>query len=190
MTKNWQQLSDRLKGINIYLVGMMGTGKSTIGDILAPYLDYRFFDQDILIERVTQKTIQEIFAIEGEEYFRQLESQILAQLCSYTRSIIATGGGVVLKAENWSYMRHGLVIWLDAPVELLCQRLATDETRPLLNHGDLKDKLRSILEQRRQFYAQADLTITIQPEETPEAIALNILEAIPSVLKPESMDLV
>ena len=185
MTKTMSKLGDSLKGINIYLVGMMGTGKTTVGQVLASQLDYRFFDCDLLLEKVAQSTIQEIFATQGEAQFRQLETQILSQLYSYTRSVIATGGGVVLKTENWSYLRHGLVIWLDAPIELLCQRLATDETRPLLNHSDLESKLTSILEQRCHLYAEADLKIIIEPEQTPEAIASHILAQIPTVLKTE-----
>ena len=185
MTKTMSTLGDRLKGINIYLVGIMGTGKTTVGQFLASQLDYRFFDCDILLEKVAQSTIQEIFATQGEAAFRQLETQILSQLYSYTRSVIATGGGVVLKTENWSYLRHGLVIWLDAPVQLLCQRLATDDTRPLLNHSDLESKLTSILEQRYHLYAEADLKIIIEPEQTPDAIASHILAQIPTVLKAE-----
>ncbi|ELR96301.1 shikimate kinase [Gloeocapsa sp. PCC 73106] len=177
------KLSDRLKGINVYLVGMMGTGKSTIGQILAHNLEYRFFDSDTVLERVAQANITEIFATEGEEVFRELETQVLSQLCAYTRSVIATGGGVVLKPKNWSYLHHGLVIWLDAPVELLYQRLAIDQTRPLLNGSDLLGKLTSLQEQRRSFYAEADLKITIQSEQTPEAIVDQILEQIPTLLK-------
>lgn len=178
-------LSDRLKGINIYLVGMMGTGKTTIGQILAPQLDYRFFDCDHLLEKVAQTSIQEIFATQGEIAFRELETQILSQLYAYTRSVIATGGGIVLKPENWSYLRHGLVIWLDASVELLCQRLTADQTRPLLQNTDLEAKLTALSKQRRHLYAEADLQIIIQPEQTPEAIASEILAQIPTVLKPE-----
>jgi len=176
-------LRDRLQGMNIYLVGMMGTGKSTVGRVLASELDYRFFDCDDLIEKITETTIQDIFATQGEEVFRQLETEVLSQLCAYTRSVIATGGGVVLKPQNWSYLRHGLVIWLDAPVELLCQRLAEDETRPLLNNSDLQSKLASLLIERESFYGEADLKITIESEETPEAIASRIIEQIPTVLK-------
>ena len=163
----------------------MGTGKTTVGQILAPLLDYRFFDCDHLVEKVTQTSIGEIFATDGEAAFRELETQILSQLYAYTRSVISTGGGIVLKTENWSYLRHGLVIWLDSPVELLCQRLANDQTRPLLNDTDLTAKLTTLLAQRRHLYAEADLHIIIQPEQTPEAIASEILTQIPTVLKPE-----
>lgn len=175
--------SDRLKGMNIYLVGMMGSGKTTIGKCLASKIEYRFFDTDLLIEKVTQSSINEIFAQEGEATFRQLETQILEQLCAYTRAVIATGGGIVLKPKNWSYLRHGLVIWLNSPVEILYQRLITNKTRPLLKEGNLLDKLTNLTQQRRAFYAQADLVIDTASEQNPEIIANSILEQIPTVLK-------
>lgn len=172
-------MKDLLQGLNVYLIGMMGTGKTTVGKILAHQLGYRFFDTDILSERVAGKTINEIFASEGEDSFRELETKVLSELAACTRSAIATGGGIVVRQKNWSYLHYGLIIWLDAPVELLMQRLANDNTRPL------KDKLTSLLEQRRPLYAQADLHIPIDPDRTPAQIATQALEMIPTVLKPK-----
>jgi shikimate kinase len=172
-----------LRGVSIFLVGMMGSGKTTVGEILAHNLHYRFFDTDILVERVAEKSITEIFAQEGEESFRELESQILAQLCAETRSIIATGGGIILRQLNWSYLRHGLIIWLDAPVSVLVARLQTDTTRPLLNTDNLQQHLSQLLDSRRAFYSQADLVIPVTATQTPSAIATMILEALPRVIK-------
>jgi shikimate kinase len=172
-----------LRGLSIFLVGMMGSGKTTIGQVLAQQLDYRFFDTDVLIERVTQQTINEIFAKQGEESFRDIESQVLAQLCAYTRSVVATGGGIVLKQLNWSYLRHGLIIWLDTPVELLLKRLAEDTTRPLLQESEPALKLNHLLEQRRSLYAEADLRILVEENQTPEKIVSQILGQIPSIVK-------
>ena len=110
---------------------------------------------------------------------------MLAQVCAYTKLSVATGGGIILRRENWSYLHHGLVVWLDVPVEILCSRLAEDTTRPLLQ--DTTDrilKMRSLLEQRQSLYAQADLQITVREGETPEQIATRVVEKIPSVLKP------
>jgi shikimate kinase len=171
----------QLQGINIYLIGIMGSGKSTVGKLLADKLGYRFFDTDTLIERVAQKSLPDIFATEGEASFRQLESQVLMELSSYTKSAIATGGGIIQEQMNWSYLRYGLIIWLDVDLETLNQRLAGDNTRPLAS------KLESLLETRRPLYAQADLHITIKPEQTPEAIVTEIIEQIPRVLKPKSV---
>lgn len=172
-----------LQGLSVFLVGMMGAGKTSVGEVLAQKLGYRFFDMDVLIERVKGCAISEIFAQGGEAEFREIETQVLAQLSAYTQSAIATGGGVVLDPMNWSYLQQGLVVWLDAPVELLSERLAEDNTRPLLQQGDLVEKLNKILEQRSNLYAQADLKITIQPHQSPEEIAIAIIDSIPAILK-------
>ncbi|YAI82105.1 MAG: shikimate kinase [cyanobacterium endosymbiont of Rhopalodia sterrenbergii] len=173
-------MQELLRGINIFLIGMMGTGKTTVGKLLAKELGYRFFDTDVLIERVTQQPIDKIFASIGEENFRQIESKVLIEVAACTKSVIATGGGIILKSQNWSHLRHGLIIWLDASVELLTARLANDQTRPLLQKTDLTSKLNSLLEQRRSLYAQGDLRIFINENDTSEILISKILEKIPS----------
>ncbi|MDJ0724809.1 MAG: shikimate kinase [Prochloraceae cyanobacterium] len=179
-------MEDLLEGISIFLIGMMGTGKTTVGEQLARQLNYRFFDTDVLIERVSGKTINQIFAEEGENNFRILETKVIAELSACTRSAIATGGGVVIKQENWSYLSNGLIVWLDAPPELLLARLADDNTRPLLKDPDPAQKLKSLLNSRRSLYARADLHIEIEPHHTPTQIASQIVDRIPSVLKNKS----
>ena len=172
-----------LQRLSVFLIGMMGTGKTTVGKLLAQQLGYRFFDTDVLIERVAGQTINEIFAEQGEDHFRQLESRVLGELSAYTQSAIATGGGIVLRQINWSYLHHGLIVWLDAPVEVLMERLAQDTTRPLLQDTDLAPKLNFLLEQRRSLYAQADLHIPIEAEQTPAQVVAEIVAQIPTVLK-------
>lgn len=172
-----------LKGVNLYLVGMMGAGKTSVGKQLAQQLNYRFFDIDDLIERVAGQTINEIFAGAGESAFRQLENQVLGELSAYTYSVIATGGGIILRRENWSYLHHGLIVWLDAPVDILISRLAEDTTRPLLKDPNPALKLQTLLNERQRLYAQADLRITVGNEETPEQVAARVIEEIPKVLK-------
>ncbi|MUL35114.1 shikimate kinase [Gloeocapsopsis sp. AAB1 = 1H9] len=162
---------------------MMGTGKTTVGRTLATKLGYKFVDTDEIITQVTQQSISQVFAASGESAFRQIETQVLARVCAYTHLAIATGGGIVLRRENWSYLHHGLIVWLDAPIELLYTRLNTDETRPLLQAGDLRTQLETILQQRQPLYSQADLRVDVTLEETPEQLATRILEAIPQVLK-------
>ncbi len=176
-------MNNPLKGINVFLIGMMGAGKTSVGKSLAQKLSYRFFDTDILLEKVVGQSIEEIFATQGEEVFRELESKVLGQLCAYTKSAIATGGGIISKQENWGYLHHGLIVWLDAPVELLVQRLATDTTRPLLKETDPTQKLTSLLANRQSLYSQADLQIKIKPDQSPEQISEQILAQIPTVLK-------
>lgn len=161
----------------------MGSGKTTVGRLLATELGYGFIDTDAVIEQLTSQTITQLFAEQGEAKFRQIESQVLSKVCAYKNLTIATGGGIVLQRENWSYLHHGLIVWLDVPVEQIHTRLATDTTRPLLQDTDLLAKLRSLHQQRRSRYAQADLHITPNPDDTPEQIAARVIEAIPTVLK-------
>jgi shikimate kinase len=172
-----------LKGLNLYLVGMMGVGKTTIGKLLAQTLNYRFFDTDALISKITQQSISEIFNSAGEPAFREIESQVLAELSAYTYLVVATGGGIILKRENWSYLHHGMIVWLDVPVDLLMLRLQHDTTRPLLRDPDPAGKLQSLLNQRQSLYAQADVRISVSAGETPEQVATRVLEEIPKRLK-------
>jgi shikimate kinase len=173
-----------LKGLSVLLLGMMGSGKSTVGQILARRLRYRFFDTDVLIERVTGETIAEIFARSGEERFRELETKVLEELSSQTKTVIATGGGIVLKPMNWSYLRHGLLIWLDAPIEVLVKRLEADTSRPLLRETDLESRLTLLRKQRQSLYAQADLHIPMDAFDTPEQVVDRLVARIPEVLQP------
>ncbi|PSB19041.1 shikimate kinase [Phormidesmis priestleyi ULC007] len=159
---------------------MMGAGKTTIGRLLAQHLSYRFFDTDAVIEQAATQTITQIFAESGEAAFRQLETQVLAQLSPYTQLVIATGGGIVLKRENWSYLRHGVVVWLDVPIEQLHQRLQQDTSRPILQDqkANLKEKLQALSDQRQSLYAQADLRITVMPDESATQVAARVMDAI------------
>ena len=176
-------MSDFLKGANLYLIGMMGAGKTTLGKRLAAQLDYRFLDTDVVIEQATGLTVRELFAQSGEAAFRTLESQVLAELSPYLRLTIATGGGIILKRENWGHLRHGIVVWLDVPVEQLLMRLQADNTRPLLQDADPTVKLQALLAERQALYAQADVHIHYQPEETLEQLTMRTIEQIKQALK-------
>ena len=167
-----------LKGTNLYLVGMMGSGKSTLGKYLAKTLRYRFIDTDEVIEQATGHSINDIFAQQGEAVFRDIETQVLAQVSPYTRTVIATGGGMVIKQENWSYLQSGLVVWINVAVDELIKRLQRDTSRPLLQTNDLRGKLTALLEQRQARYAQADVTVVYQPGEQVDAIASRTLETL------------
>ena len=170
-------MSDLLQGLNVYLIGMMGSGKTTIGKHLAQQLQYRFIDTDGTIETIAKKSIPAIFEESGESSFRQLETQVLDCLSSYTRSVVSTGGGTIQLPMNWSYLRNGLVVWLDVDVEILKKRVAQNENRPLAG------KLESLLEARLPLYAQADLRVSTKPKQSPSEVAAKIIELIPSVLK-------
>lgn len=177
-------MSNLLSGINLYLIGMMGSGKTTVGRLLATELGYQFFDTDALVEKVAGQSINEIFTREGEVGFRELETQVLAELSAYTRLAIATGGGIILRQQNWSYLQQGLIVWLDVSVDTLVSRLAEDNTRPLLQDTDPAGKLQSLLEQRQSLYSQADVRIKVTSSDTPAQVAARVMQAIPTVLKP------
>jgi len=178
-----QELAQRLQGLNLYLVGMMGAGKSAVGRPLADALGYRFVDADTVLEGAAGRTIPEIFASEGEAQFRQLETAVLGQISGWHSLVVATGGGVVTRPENWGHMRQGVVVWLDAPAEQLLARLGSDPTpRPLLQADDLGSRLRQLLAERQPLYAQADLHVC-QRQEQPPQVAQLVLEALPGILR-------
>ncbi|NEP18753.1 MAG: shikimate kinase [Leptolyngbya sp. SIO4C1] len=177
-------IQDLLQGTNLYLIGMMGAGKSTVGKQLAEQLGYRFVDTDTVIEQTTSQSITEIFAAQGEAAFRKLETQVLNQVATYPSLVVATGGGIVLRPINWSYLQYGAVIWLDAPVAQLVERLSGDRSRPLLQAADLHERLTTLLDQRRQRYAQADICITQALGESPTQVCDRILMALPKIIKP------
>jgi shikimate kinase len=172
-----------LQNLNIYLIGMMGSGKSTIGQVLAKQIGYGFLDTDTSIERLTKQSISEIFTAVGEAEFRSIESQFLSEVSAYTKLVVSTGGGIVIKQENWGSLRQGVVVWLDVAENVLWQRLVGDTTRPLLQDPNPQAKLREILESRRSRYGEADLKISINQERPPADVAAEILQMIPTILK-------
>jgi len=178
-----RELARRLQGLNLYLVGMMGAGKSAVGRPLADALGYTFIDADDTLVRASGRSIPEVFAEDGEDGFRRLETQVLNQIACIQRLVVATGGGVVTRPENWGHLRQGIVVWLDAPEDLLLERLRNDPTpRPLLNDPDPSARLGELLGQRRPLYAQADLTIR-QEGASPQDVAARILASLPSILR-------
>ena len=176
-------LKQRLGGRSLYLVGMMGSGKTSTGRPLAEQLGYGFVDADAVIEQAAGCSIPEIFERDGEAGFRALESQVLNAISQRHSLVVATGGGVVTQQENWGLLHSGVVIWLDVVPEQLMQRLRADSTvRPLLQTDDPDAALNALLNQRRPLYAEADLTVVIN-QETPLAVADGILQLLPSLLK-------
>ncbi|KAF6265935.1 shikimate kinase-domain-containing protein [Scenedesmus sp. NREL 46B-D3] len=169
-----EALSDQLKGCSIYLIGMMGTGKSTTGKMLANTLKYAFFDTDNVIEMAHPgESVSDIFKKYGEEYFRNCESQVLKELAPYKNLVVATGGGAVSRPKNWSYMHNGIVAWLQGQPDLLARRVVAEgiEKRPLLfGDGVSEDeaysislqKLQQLLADRTKFYENADVTVDLR----------------------------
>ena len=183
MSDPTSSLKQRLGGRSLYLVGMMGSGKTSTGRPLAEQLGYGFVDADAVIEQAAGCSIPEIFERDGEAGFRALESQVLNAISQRHSLVVATGGGVVTQQENWGLLHSGIVIWLDVVPEQLMQRLNADSTvRPLLQTDDPDAALNALLNRRRPLYAEADLTVVID-QETPDAVADGILQLLPSLLK-------
>ena len=183
MADSTPTLKQRLGGRSLYLVGMMGSGKTSTGRPLAERLGYGFVDADAVIEQAAGCSIPEIFDRDGEAGFRGLESQVLSAISQRHSLVVATGGGVVTQPENWGVLHSGIVIWLDVVPDQLLQRLKADRTvRPLLKTADPEAVLDQLLNERRPLYGEADLTVVIN-DETPEVVADGILQLLPSLLK-------
>ena len=183
MADSTPTLKQRLGGRSLYLVGMMGSGKTSTGRPLAERLGYGFVDADAVIEQAAGCTIPDIFERDGEAGFRKLESQVLSAISQRHSLVVATGGGVVTQQENWGLLHSGIVIWLDVVPDQLLRRLQADDTvRPLLQTADPEAALNGLLNERRPLYAEADLTVVIN-DETPETVADGILQLLPSLLK-------
>ncbi len=147
---------------NIVLIGFMGTGKSTVGRRLALRLGLEFIDTDEEIERITGKTIQEIFARNGLIRFRSEESLVVRKLSVQGGKVIATGGGAVLDPKNVACLKkNGVLIRLTASPEVIVHRVGKKRNRPLLNRGeDLGETVEKLMQEREEIYSQAaDFTV-------------------------------
>lgn len=145
---------------NIALIGFMGTGKTTVGRLVAEQLKFELIDTDALIEQRSGKKITEIFAQNGEPAFRQLEAQLVAELASSTKTVISTGGGLPTNPANLASLKtHALVICLWASPEHIYARVREQTHRPLLNDPDPLGKIRTLLAAREKFYKQADVLL-------------------------------
>jgi shikimate kinase len=146
---------------NLVLAGFMGTGKSSVGRLLAGDLGFAFLDTDALIEKRAGKSISRIFATEGEPAFRDMEKQVVRELADREHCVISTGGGVVVNPENLlSLKTHALVVCLCATPETIFERTRRASHRPLLKQSDPLGRIRTLLEARNPFYRQADILIT------------------------------
>ncbi len=161
--------------MNISLIGMMGSGKTTVGRLLASRTGRGFIDVDLLIEEEKKMTIAEIFSKEGEEAFRKLEKEAVTKLSERDNLVISTGGGLAANEENMSSLKKlGPVVWLYASPEETLRRVSGTEKRPLLNAEDPEKKIKSILRARESSYCAADLKIDTTGR-TPEQITDEII---------------
>ncbi|MEI7795808.1 MAG: shikimate kinase AroK [Methylococcaceae bacterium] len=168
---------------NIYLVGLMGAGKTTIGRQLARTLKLPFYDSDKAIEEHTGVDVATIFEFEGEEGFRNREQKMLKQLTELKGIILATGGGAILREENRQLlMKNGFVVYLHCDVDNLLERTRRDFHRPLLNtEEDPRHRLEALLNERKPLYSgSADLTVDTGIMQSKDVVIqiLDIYEAI------------
>jgi len=139
--------------MNIFIVGPMGSGKSTVGKIISSELFLTFYDTDAEIESRTGASIDWIFDLEGEEGFRKRETQMIDELSSKKDIILATGGGAILSEENRAFLKErGKVIYLNAKPQHLAKRMAYDKDRPLLQQGNMLEALNQLYKDRHPLY--------------------------------------
>lgn len=166
--------------MNLILCGMMGSGKTAVGEKLAQLIGRRCYDTDSLIEEKCGK-ISDIFERYGEECFRKLETELVTVLAQKDNLVIATGGGLVLKKENSDLLqKSGKIIFLRATLETLAERLRADTKRPLLQNasGDLYERLTLLMKERTPIYERVAEYIVDVDGKTPEAIAREIITII------------
>lgn len=168
-----------LKSRHFALVGLMGAGKTSVGRLLALRLGLPFHDSDETVAHAAGLSIHEMFARQGEPAFRALERSAVARLLAGERSVIATGGGAVTEPATREALRgQAFTIWLDATPPTLAGRLAESNDRPLLDGDDAKAILDRLLQQRRPFYAAADLRVG-----TDDLVAEEVAELIIGALR-------
>lgn len=164
---------------NIYLVGPMGVGKSTIGRLLATELSLTFHDSDRVIEERTGADIPWIFDMEGESGFRDRETAVLADLATGKQLVIATGGGIITRPENIAIMKaSGYICYLTASVDQLVERTARDKKRPLLQVENPRQRIVELLVQRDPLYASAADFIINTDRRSPRSVAMEIASLV------------
>jgi shikimate kinase len=164
---------------NIYLVGFMGTGKSSVGLHLAREIKGDFVDIDKYIEEKENKAIPDIFKEKGEPYFRGLEKKLLKDIADKENQIIACGGGIVIDPDNIKLMKNnGTMVCLTATPDVIMERTRKSNHRPLLNVPDPLEAIQALLADRQKFYSQADVTIDTS-EISIKEVATRILNSLP-----------
>ena len=164
-----------MKRKNIVLCGFMGCGKSTIGNLLSKKTGMSFIDLDSYVEQKENKTVAEIFADNGEDYFRQLERDASKEQSQKKSLVIATGGGTLTFQENVdAFKTSGKIVLLDVPVEVVSERLQGDTTRPLLNRPDKEQAMRELYEKRMPLYQNA-ADIIVNAANSPLQVCMEIM---------------
>lgn len=157
---------------NIVLIGMMGSGKSTIGHLIdAKLKDFQFLDIDKEIEKLAQKHISEIFSEHGESHFRELEHEMIKKYSNYHNQVISTGGGVVEKVENIELLKkNSIIFYLKASAKELYARVRHTKHRPLLQKSNPQKIIEDLIKKREKYYKQADFEINTENKELLEIV--------------------
>jgi shikimate kinase len=146
--------------VNLALIGFMGTGKTSVGKLVAEQLHFEFLDTDEMIQSRTGRTIADIFNREGEQAFRQLERSVVEELSAREKTVISTGGGLPTNPENLSKLKtHALVVCLWSSPDKIWERVRHQSHRPLLHDAEPQKKIRELLTAREPFYKQADVLV-------------------------------
>jgi shikimate kinase len=171
----------------IVMVGMMGAGKTAVGRALAARLGVPFLDSDHEIEAAANMSIPEIFARDGESFFRLKERQVITRLLEEERGVLSTGGGAFLSEDNRNIIRQGGVsVWLKADLNVLWNRVRHKDTRPLLRTADPRATLSDLYDKRVPFYAEADLAVVSDGDTSIDAMVDRVLDALKT--RPDVLD--
>ena len=167
--------------MNIFIVGPMGSGKSTVGKIISDELFLNFFDTDEEIENRTGASIDWIFDLEGEEGFRKRESGILEEMVQKNSVVLSTGGGIILSENNRELLSsRGTVFYLATPISVQLERTAKDKDRPLLKNGDPGQILKELHEKRKDLYESVSDHIVETEDKSSQEVASEIINLVKS----------
>ncbi|KAI3516692.1 hypothetical protein L1887_15657 [Cichorium endivia] len=170
LKKKSEEIRQHLDGRCLYLVGMMGSGKTTSGQILSEILGYSFLDSDKVIEECEGISVANIFKLHGQNFFREKETEVLRKLSSMHGVVVSTGGGAVIQPINWKYMHKGITIFLDVPLQELARRIIAvgSASRPLLDHGSSDGYLKTLKQlsmlwkERSEAYTNAHVRVSLE----------------------------
>lgn len=172
-------LTMKRRKTNIVLIGFMGCGKTTLGKKISTRLGYKFIDTDKYIEKKENKNISKIFENDGEEYFRQLERNMVMELSEERKCVIATGGGIIKDAETMAYLKKsGIILYLKSTAEHIYRNVGNDKSRPLLQGGNKMEKIRTLMAERIPIYEKYAMVTVDVSRGTVSQTAKRIIEAL------------
>ncbi len=165
----------------IYLIGFMGSGKTSTGSLLAERLGFGFVDMDDVIVETAGMSIPEIFSRFGENYFRDIETQVLKRVAREAKRVVSCGGGVIIKEENRRILRDtGRVVYLKTSPEVAYERIKGDTNRPLIQVPDPLGRIRELMEKRRRWYEETAHLVVDTDGKGPSEVAEEVLGALRS----------